>query len=534
MDIRIIILAIPIVLNLSLGLFVYYQNKKNRINVYYGVFCIFTAIWPSTLLFFMSTNSPEYALWWMKASYVAAAGIASSLFYFSLTLPSGKKIKKIYSILIVVSFVFISALLLIPNFLTKKVVEHSWGKEVLLGSLEHAIFTIFFVAVYYSALIVILKKRKKCKGAVRARLLYIFFGVLIPSIFGGFFNLVLASPWLQNFKYIWLGPIFTMIMVMFIAYAIVKHHLFNAKVIATELLTFFIFMVILIDTLTFETIPELLFNASLLAIITIAGIFLIRSVIKEVKMREKVEKLVRELREVNEHLTEIDQAKTEFVSVASHQLRTPLSVIKSILSMMVSGDFGKIDDAQKMYLEKAFKHSERLDKLIEILLNVTRIEQGRIELKLEKTEMEKFAEGILDDYKEISAEKKIKLYYKKNKDQLPKAILDQDQIKEVLTNLIDNAIKYTMKGEIMVSTKSDGENIIVNVKDTGIGFNEGESDEIFQRFSRSKRSKQIYSKGAGLGLYVARKIVEAHKGHIWAESEGEGKGSTFSFSLPLN
>jgi len=324
-----------------------------------------------------------------------------------------------------------------------------------------------------------------------------------------------------------------MVFIIFTSYAIIKHKLFSVKIIATETLAFFIFIVILIDTINSGDIKELLLNLGLLIIMATAGILLIKSVLREVKISEENQKLVKRLQEANKHLTEIDQAKTEFVSVASHQLRTPLSVIKSILSMMIGGDFGKFTDVQKQYLEKSFKHSERLNKLIEILLNVTRIEQGRIELKLEPIQIEDFAKNILEDYKETAEEKGLKIYFENSKILLPKVMLDQDQVKEVLTNLIDNAIKYTSKGKIKISAESDNHNIIVKVADTGIGFLASESDEIFQRFSRSKRSRQIYSKGAGLGLYVARKIVEAHKGKIWAESKGANKGSIFSFSLPL-
>jgi len=531
MNIVNIILILSSIVSFILALFVFLNNRKNKINISFSLFTVCVAMW--VLANYMIDNVGTYngALIWSRITVYVHSFLPAFFLYFTLVFPCCfKRIrgKKLLLLFIPGCIFFILAG---TNLVVESVDISTFPVSLNYGPLYPAL-SIYIVIYLLPVFIIPIIKYRKLKQEEKSQLKFFFIGSILMTGTAVFTNLILP---IFNFTkdFTRIGPVVSMVFIIFTSYAIIKHKLFSVKIIATETLAFFIFIVILIDTINSGDIKELLLNLGLLIIMATAGILLIKSVLREVKISEENQKLVKSLQEANKHLTEIDQAKTEFVSVASHQLRTPLSVIKSILSMMIGGDFGKFTDVQKQYLEKSFKHSERLNKLIEILLNVTRIEQGRIELKLEPIQIEDFTKNILKDYKETAEEKGLKIYFENLKYLLPKVMLDQDQVKEVLTNLIDNAIKYTSKGKIKISAESDNHNIIVKVADTGIGFLASESDEIFQRFSRSKRSRQIYSKGAGLGLYVARKIVEAHKGKIWAESKGANKGSIFRFSLPL-
>src|SRR3989338_1708740 len=157
-----------------------------------------------------------------------------------------------------------------------------------------------------------------------------------------------------------------------------KHKLFNAKVASTELLTFSIWVFLLIRTTTSLTLQDFVINGSIFILTVFVGVFLIRSVIKEIEQREKLEKMSIQLSVANDELKRVDAAKSEFLSIVSHQLRTPLTAIKGYISMMIEGSYGKLEEVQHGTLEKVFQSAERLIVLVNDLLNLNRIEDGRI------------------------------------------------------------------------------------------------------------------------------------------------------------
>ena len=229
----------------------------------------------------------------------------------------------------------------------------------------------------------------------------------------------------------------------------------------------------------------------------------------------------------------IEQMKTEFVSLAAHQLRTPLSAIKWTLKMILDGDLGEITKEQKDFLEKSYISNERMINLINDLLNVTRIEEGRYLYNLEFVQFEDLVEEIIKNYKNETERKNIKIQFEKPKNKTLAIKLDAEKIKLTVSNLIDNAIKYTLPGgKIEVFIKSDKEKITFIAKDSGIGIPKDQQKRLFSKFFRGANALRIETDGSGLGLFIAKNIVEAHEGKIWFESE-EDKGSTFYFELPL-
>ncbi len=228
----------------------------------------------------------------------------------------------------------------------------------------------------------------------------------------------------------------------------------------------------------------------------------------------------------------IERMKTEFVSISAHQLRTPLSAIKWILKMILDGDLGPLLKTQKEYLEKAYTSNERMINLINDLLNVSRIEEGRFLYRLEPADLRKIIEDILNTYKKEIQKKKLEVSFRKPR-KFPSILLDKEKIGIAVQNLIENAIRYTPeKGKIILSLKKKNKEIEFFVKDTGIGIPKEQQARIFSKFFRAKNAVKMEPNGSGLGLFVTKKIIEAHGGKIWFESE-EGKGTTFYFTLPL-
>lgn len=229
----------------------------------------------------------------------------------------------------------------------------------------------------------------------------------------------------------------------------------------------------------------------------------------------------------------VERMKTEFVSIAAHQLRTPLSAIKWTLKMLLEGDLGHLTAEQREYIEKTFRSNERMIRLINDLLNVTRIEEGRYLYERVSTDILELLQSLLDSYKDEVKNRKIELQFKKPEDSLPKVEVDPEKMQLAIQNLVDNAIKYTLEGGVVtVEVKSGKKEVEISVTDTGIGIPEEQQERVFTKFFRAANALKEETEGSGLGLFITKNVVEAHGGSIWFDSES-GKGTTFYLTIPF-
>jgi signal transduction histidine kinase len=252
-----------------------------------------------------------------------------------------------------------------------------------------------------------------------------------------------------------------------------------------------------------------------------------------VKLIKEVEKATQDLKDANEELKKLDRAKSDFISIASHQLRTPLTVIKGYVSMMLEGSFGELNQKVDENLYKVYESNERLIHLVEDLLNISRIESGRLQFNFEETDLTAMAESVIEELSASAKKKKLYLHFTPPKTVLPKINLDAEKLRQVFMNLVDNAVKYTKRGGVTVTMEKVGEKISCCVSDTGMGISADDLPNLFKRFSRGADTSLVHTEGTGLGLYVGKMMIEAHQGRIWAESAGVNRGSKFCFELPL-
>ncbi len=251
------------------------------------------------------------------------------------------------------------------------------------------------------------------------------------------------------------------------------------------------------------------------------------------RLKVEVQRATAELEQANEQLTELDQAKSEFLSVASHQLYTPLTAIRGYLSMLTEGDFGALDTKQQPIIDIINKSAERLIDLIKNLLDISRIESGRFELNLEVVDLARMAKEIVQDLMPNAMSKDLKLLFHKPEQPIAPIIADRQRLRQVILNYVDNAIKYTEKGHIDVRVIQRGKEVEFHVSDTGKGIDPKEISELFTKFTRTKEARKSRTQGSGLGLYVARQIIKEHHGEVLVTSPGLGKGSTFMVRLPI-
>ncbi|HDL75085.1 MAG TPA: PAS domain-containing protein [bacterium] len=229
----------------------------------------------------------------------------------------------------------------------------------------------------------------------------------------------------------------------------------------------------------------------------------------------------------------IERMKTEFISVAAHQLRTPLSEIKWTLKMFLDKDLGELTKEQQDFIKNIYLSNEKMVVLVNNLLNVSKIEDEKYLYKFELINIEKIIKEVIRDFQGVIKKKKIKLEFKKPKNKLPKLKLDKEKITLAIQNLLGNAIRYTLpNGKVTVLLKNVKKEIEFSIKDTGIGIPITEQKKIFIKFFRAANAIIKETEGSGLGLFIVKNIIEAHNGKIWFESE-EKKGTTFFFTLPI-
>lgn len=241
-----------------------------------------------------------------------------------------------------------------------------------------------------------------------------------------------------------------------------------------------------------------------------------------------------ERQQITEQLREIDEAKTNFVSIAAHQLRTPLSAIKWTFHMLFSGDLGPLEPNQKTIIAQAMESTERLIKLIGDLLNVARIESGQIVYSFESFAVEKMISRLAEEISPMAAEKKLRLEIEKPSVSLPEANGDQEKLSLAVQNIVENAVNYTPSGGMVriALEMPDKERYRIRVSDTGVGIPKHQLARLFDKFFRADNVMRLQYSGTGLGLYITKRVIEAHGGTIGVESE-ENKGTTFIVTLPF-
>jgi signal transduction histidine kinase len=245
-------------------------------------------------------------------------------------------------------------------------------------------------------------------------------------------------------------------------------------------------------------------------------------------LQGKVDDATKQLRKTNEKLKALDETKDDFISMASHQLRTPLSIIKGYVNMVVSGDAGKVNQQQKDFLDQALISSETMVRLVTELLNVSRITSGKFSVETNPVNLADIVENEVQQLTNMAGERNIDITFQKPKD-FPTLMLDEEKIRQVVANFIDNAIHYSKdKGAKINVQLTNTDDIIFEVIDNGIGVPPSEKEHLFTKFYRAKNAKEARPNGTGVGIYLAKVVINELGGDLIFESK-EGVGSTFGF-----
>lgn len=325
------------------------------------------------------------------------------------------------------------------------------------------------------------------------------------------------------------------IFVVFLTYLLIRYDSFKARMLTTEALVAGL-GVLIISLLFVGKIENVQTIAAFTFVLTtILGTLLIKSVRKEVKQRQEIERLAKNLEQANKRLKILDQMKSEFVSIASHQLRSPLTSIRGYASMLLEGSYGKLTDKAKQAVEKIEESSRFMSLSVEDYLNVSRIQSGNMKYEKSDFNLKDLAFSLVDEMRREALRKGLVLTASSDIDSKGIVNADIGKTRQILQNLIDNSMKYTPKGsiEVIVRDSKKAKRIYVDIVDTGIGMSEETLEAVFNKFERAHNANTVNVTGTGLGLYIARKMTEDMGGKVSAHSKGEGGGSTFTFEMPL-
>ena len=348
----------------------------------------------------------------------------------------------------------------------------------------------------------------------------------------------------NNPKFIPYGGLYLLPFVGFTSFSIYRNKLFSIKVAVTSTLVFGLCTAIFFESLFVKDIGTLLIKVVEFTLVLITGILLIRSVNKEVEAREKIASLARDLEWTNKQLETsndrlriLDQRKSEFVSIASHQLRTPVTAMKGYASLLLEDAYGALPEKMKDPIGKIFHSADRLALMINDFLNVSKIEQGSMTYTFAPIDLKKMVIDLVEDFHVVAGEKKLDLATDIPDNINFYSVADAGKLRQIISNLIDNAIKYTPQGSVRLILSKEPHKgefgmVLLQIKDSGIGLSQDDIHHLFGKFTRGAEGSKINTTGSGLGLYIAKKMMEEHKGDIWVDSEGKGKGSVFCIELP--
>ena len=529
------LLSIAAGLNAVLGFLILRQERNNITGTLYFLNILSILSWIAAALTYRNITDENLLFTTTQVLYIAPTVIASTFLLFALYFPNKEKVSITRNFLLVFfPNILITIIILIPGLIISDVTEIDGGENIIEFGDYYYIYAFYIITYFGSGIGILYYRYLHTKKPVEYRqifsLLLVYF---LATTLAFITNLFL--PWFGYFELNWLGQVFTLLMVLGVAYAIYQHKLFETKVILTELLVLVLLVFLFVQVLLSKEPTDTAIGVTVFIVTAIVGILLIRNVNKEIQNRLEIEKLMAGLARANRRLQAMDKQKSEFVSIASHQLRSPLTAIRGYASMLLEGSYGTFPSKAQKPLETIAESARMMASSIEDYLSVSRIESGNMKFDYSDFRLDEQAERVTDSLRQEATRSGLLLLFKKDLTSRSVVHADQGKVEQILHNLINNALKYTPKGSITVFLHDDtkAEKIFVEVIDTGIGMSEATQENIFHKFQRADNASSVNVHGTGLGLYVAKRMANEMKGDVCGFSEGEGKGSHFILELPL-
>jgi len=553
------------IIALMLGLFVYFKNKNGGslvsklllfISLTFFVWSVFD------LILWTNIDSRRVMSVWSIINLMEMFVSISTLYFAYVFLEKRDtpfKYKLIAGVPLLAYMIFIPTRINVPGFDIPNC-EAEQGK---------LIYYFYFLEIFFFLWLITYLIRKIIATKKEERKMTIYFSIGAVCFLASFSGANVVASLTERWQILQYGLFGMPVFMAFLAFIIIKYKAFNIKLLGAQALVMGIIILIASQFAFIQNSTNRILTAVTLVIVAMFGWWLTVSVKREneqneslkqlnniiAKQKDRIEKDKETVERANQELIRLDKAKTEFINIASHQLRTPISVISGVASMMLEGDMEKMPMEQKQkFYQSVWEKAKKLKVIVHDILNATSFANKKYSIMDQSAEMidiPEFIGKIIKDFEMEVEERDIDLTFSSEKN-IPKIKGQKEYLEEAFINLINNSIKYTPsskmnhevrgkregngRGKVAVSVRKDPnnpKNVIVEVKDNGIGIPEEAKPKLFQRFSRAQNAVNMYTDGTGLGLFIVKEIAEGHGGKVWFESELD-KGTTFFISLPVN
>ena len=519
---------------------VFWQDITKRNGKFFFIFGIANAVWGLAYAFFEGSFGTLNAYLGIMLLYLTAAfmPVFSFLFIYVFSVEKVKLSKLKLLAFFAPSLMFAGVLIFYPNIIV--------GYRPILGAVSSKmifgkgfiVYTSYIIIFLIAGIALLAKKYRDGAGIFKVAVQELLFAVSFAC--GLAILTSLLSPlFIGGHDLIWVGHMSVTMVVFITALILSKYNFWNAKIIATELFISVIIFVLIAELFIAGTFLDLIIKTAITILILFSSSFLVGSVKREIQSKNKISQLLQDLELASRRLKVLDKKKSEFLSISSHHLRDPLTAIKGYASMLSEGSFGDLPLGVREAVEKIFASSGHLITMISDFMDISHIESGDMNYNFKDVDMRKLVKDIAGEMKQNVDRARLKMSVViddgvEDEEQFV-TVGDEGKLRQVISNLIDNAIKYTPRGEIslLLCKSPDKKKILFSLSDTGIGMSESTKEKIFRKFSRADGVSKVYTEGTGLGLYVAKEIVKKHEGNIWADSRGEGQGSTFFVEIEV-
>lgn len=490
---------------------VFFRSKNSITSRTFFFFSLVTILWGLSNYFLYKFEDASFAALALRIHIFLTIWHSYAFYQLAYVFPDEKKDLPFWHryALLPVAF-FTSAILLVPFIFTK---INNFVSLVQFASTEKSDGIILAGIVTFGFLIagisVLYHKIESAKGDQRRQVMLMFTGMSLTAGLLLLFSYILPLGF-HNYDFVSFGALFIFPVIVFTAYAIYIVELFHVKNVFAGIFTFFLCVFSLVELIVSDNIEQLLLRILIFVFTLALSIQLVRNTF--------------EIELANEQ-------KSELMTFATHEIRTPITIMRGYAAILLDGDKGEISPQVVDLLRKILISGNEVISLLSQYLNKSKVELGQLQYVFSRVDIVQLLNEALATFKVHADQKGIYLTEMLPTKERIFINADQGKIKEVITNLIDNSIKYTPKGAVAVTLEKHHGKVLIKISDSGVGIEEDTKQILFKEFSRADIQK-VNILGTGLGLYLAKIFIEAHHGRIWAESEGKNKGAQFYVELP--
>jgi len=515
------------------------KGPTKRENQFFALFSTSLLLWIVSAFFSEVFKEPGAQIFFSRLTFLGVLLSHYFIFYFSINFPKRRILPKLISFLLTTIAVVFFALDVFSGSIISGISQTQWGFDLVFGSAYYFLIG-FCIMLELWTFVEFLTSLRGASKVERSQLKYIFWGV---GIFFGITILVnvIIRALVGSDIYYRFGNYSGIFLVVFSAVAVIQHHLFDIKLIIAEILVAILEIILLILPFSMPTTALRVLTVIIFLLFTFFSFYLLKAIENEGKRSEEAEftamrerAMRREAEELANNLKNLNQAKSQFLLSTQHHLRSPLTVVQGYLSLISEGTYGKIPNIVKAKIDVSLDTTQKLINLVNEMLDVAHFQMNKGSVDKQSTDIAELVSGIIDDLEPNAQAKKIYLHFNKLAEKFPLVAVDSRGIREAIYNITDNAIKYTREGGVTVLLAVVGEKLRLSVVDTGIGMNDFDRRNLFNRtFERGARAKEVNVTGKGIGLYLAGQMIINNNGTIHVGSAGRGKGSTFIIELPV-